>query len=124
MRERQATAAFLFSAVPSCRLSPLECTVTRPSKCCTILVQITPLDSALTDTPTITPLECAVTKQGGGGTHQAPWCAFAPCSGHPFDPAPPVARASACAPTSQDTRNRPRFGARQQPRFALAFSTI
>src|ERR1700676_4588794 len=50
------------------RLSPLECAVPRPTEFCTILVQITPLDSALTDTVPVTPLESAVPKKGGRGT--------------------------------------------------------
>jgi hypothetical protein len=50
---------------PLSPLSPLECAVPKHSKFCTILVQITPLDSALTDTLPVTPLECAVTKKGG-----------------------------------------------------------
>ena len=36
-------------------------------KLCTILVQISPLDSALTGTLSVTPLESALTKKGGGG---------------------------------------------------------
>src|SRR4029077_13872581 len=36
-------------------------------KLCTILVQISPLDYALTDTAAVTPLESALTKKGGEG---------------------------------------------------------
>src|SRR5579864_4762143 len=49
------------------QLSSLECAVPSTPKFCTILVQISPLDSALTDTPHVTPLECAVPGNGGEG---------------------------------------------------------
>jgi hypothetical protein len=38
---------------------------------CTILGQISPLDSALTDGPLESPLECALTKTGGRGATAA-----------------------------------------------------
>ena len=34
---------------------------------CTVLVQITPLESALTDSGPVNPLECALTKNRGRG---------------------------------------------------------
>src|SRR5579864_3269045 len=58
---------FCFPAISAPSLSPLECAVPSTIEICTILVQITPLDSALTDTVPVTPLECAVPKNGGGG---------------------------------------------------------
>src|ERR1700688_1243206 len=48
-------------------LSPLECALTRTARFCTILVQISPLESAFTDTPPVTPLESALTNTPGGG---------------------------------------------------------
>src|SRR4029077_9952486 len=54
--------ALLFSL-----LSPLECAVPRHGPFCTILVQISPLDSALTDRPLVSPLECALAETGGRG---------------------------------------------------------
>src|SRR5216684_207044 len=38
-----------------------------PTECCTILVQISPFNSALTDKRSVSSLECAVTEKGGGG---------------------------------------------------------
>ena len=38
-------------------------------KSCTILVQITPLESALTDTDPVSPAECALAKNRGEGVH-------------------------------------------------------
>src|SRR5258708_1142128 len=50
-------------------LTPLDSALTRKVGFCTILVQISPLESALTDTPLLTPLESALTKiPGVGGT--------------------------------------------------------
>src|ERR1700687_368091 len=58
-----------------------ESALTRTARFCTILVQISPLDSALTDTPPVTPLESALTNTPGGGapflsriftSHQSP----------------------------------------------------
>src|SRR6267378_1606125 len=60
-------AAFFLSGRLSPRISPLECAVPRSIGFCTILVQISPLESTLTDWPLVSPLECAVTKKGGGG---------------------------------------------------------
>src|SRR5579859_2077623 len=59
---------FCCPADPFLHLSPLECAVPSTIEICTILVQITPLDSALTDTLPVTPLESAVPKKGGRGT--------------------------------------------------------
>src|SRR6266851_4301199 len=60
-------AAFFLSGRLSPRISPLECAVPRNDEFCTILVQISPLDSALTDSPPISPVECALTETGGRG---------------------------------------------------------
>src|SRR6266436_5109007 len=49
-------AAFFLPARAVSQLSPLECALPRSLGFCTILVQISPLDSALT-------------KTGGGGAH-------------------------------------------------------
>src|SRR5579859_3540068 len=67
MLKRQATAAFLLPARSFSLLSPLECAVPSTPDSCTILVQITPLDSALTDARLVTPLKYALTEKGGGG---------------------------------------------------------
>src|SRR5260370_32273183 len=56
-----------FTAIPSLRVSLLECAVPSTLRLCTTLVQISPLDSALTDTPSVTHLESALTKKGEGG---------------------------------------------------------
>jgi hypothetical protein len=44
-----------------------ESALTRTARFCTILVQISPLESALTDTPPVTPLDSALTNTPGGG---------------------------------------------------------
>ena len=50
-------------------LTPLDSALTWNVGFCTILVQISPLESALTDIPLLTPLESALTKiPGVGGT--------------------------------------------------------
>src|SRR6266436_1417805 len=67
MLKRQATAAFLLPARLFSLLSPLECAVPRHRRFCTILDQISPLDSALTGSAPLSPLEYAVTETGGGG---------------------------------------------------------
>ncbi len=48
-------------------LTPLDSALTRNVEFCTILVQISPLESALTDTPHASPLESALTKTPGVG---------------------------------------------------------
>ena len=47
-------------------LTPLDSALPRNRAFCTIFVQISPLESALTDTPPATPLESALTKTPGG----------------------------------------------------------
>ena len=75
---RQAAATLpLFSFVgardirarPLRPASPLEYADPKNVKSCTILVQINPLDSALTDRAPLSPLEYALTKKGGRGSH-------------------------------------------------------
>jgi hypothetical protein len=58
-------------ALLSAKLSPLECALPNRNECCTILVQITPLESALTRTPFRKSFGMRTyKKQGGGGlTH-------------------------------------------------------
>src|SRR5216684_8793056 len=51
-------------AVP---LTPLDSALPRNLAFCTILVQISRLESALTDTSLVTPLECTLTKTPGEG---------------------------------------------------------
>src|SRR5712691_9618522 len=53
-------------------LTPLDSALTRNVEFCTILVQISPLESALTDIPLLTPLESALTKIPGVGTPTLP----------------------------------------------------
>ena len=67
MLKRQATAAFLLPGRSLSLLNPLECALPRRRGFCTILGQISPLDSALTDGPLVSPLECALTETGGRG---------------------------------------------------------
>ena len=50
----------------SCSLTPLDSALPWNLAFCTILVQISPLESALTDTPLVTPLDSALTKTPGG----------------------------------------------------------
>src|SRR6266851_6718184 len=69
MPKRQPTCRFFIVRRLSPRLSPLECALPRSIGFCTILVQISPLESTLTDWPLVSPLECAVTKKGGGVPH-------------------------------------------------------
>lgn len=51
-------------------LTPLDSALPLALGFCTTLVQITPLESTLTDTPPVTPLECALTKTPGRGIPQ------------------------------------------------------
>ena len=48
-------------------LSPAFATLTKTRPNCTKIVQITPLESALTDAAPVTPLESALTEKGDGG---------------------------------------------------------
>ncbi len=62
-------------------LTPLDSALPRHLAFCTILVQISPLQSALTDTPPATPLESALTKKTGEGGVSAcsgPMCLCVP----------------------------------------------
>ena len=85
MLKRQATAAFLLPDGSLSVLNPLEYAVPRHLRFCTILVQISPLDSALTDGPPVTPLEYAVTETGGGGLPELLRCASNPVHGNPAE---------------------------------------
>ena len=57
--------------VCSVKLTPLECAVPNQAESCTISVQITPLESALTNCDSVSPLDSALTKnRGEGGTRE------------------------------------------------------
>src|SRR5712664_626978 len=68
MFKRQSTCRFFIVRRLSPRLSPLECALPRSVGFCTVSVQISLLESALTHARPVSPLECAVTKKGGRGT--------------------------------------------------------
>jgi hypothetical protein len=55
---------------PAPPLTLLDSALTGNVESCTILVQISPLESALTDTPLASPLESALTKTPGVGVPQ------------------------------------------------------
>src|SRR5258707_15351543 len=59
------SAAFFLPGRSFSLLNPLECALPRSIGFCTILVQISPLESTLTDCALVSPLEYALTKTGG-----------------------------------------------------------
>ena len=61
-----APTEFHESVCKQTTLTPAFTSLTKTRPNCTKIVQITPLESALTDAAPVTPLDSALTKKGGG----------------------------------------------------------